>query len=627
MKKILLFVLGAALCACTSKNPDDIVVNVEVENMTVSNVGLLIDRSTSFTIPLDKHGKGRLVITGLGNIYPRVIYGQTAKMAFIGRGEEVTLRFDGRKFKDGFRVEGRNVEANEYLQTMTLPEFNAYDLPWEEFYAEINRLADDAVHLMKARKLEQTCPDFAKVEEARLRYLYAQTMVMYPMGHQLMGGDPDYRPGREVYDAVGKMVVEREDLADVDVYRDFIHFAIPLVLEGQGREFGDPYTRMVATMRYVADNFTDEKVKQTMLRLLANVDLLLATILVVNNLVNICIVILTAGIIDSVFTFLRFEFLFKTVLVTFLLLLFGEILPKVLAQTIPLRFASMVARPLLVLRWVFYPLSYALVRTSSRISEKAAHKSEISLDELADAVDMTQSSSPEEHVMLSGIVNFVNTEVQEIMKPRVDITALSMTADYETVKRTIIESGFSRIPVYEEDVDNIRGTLYVKDLLPYINNGGDFAWQQLIRKPYFVPEHKKINDLLADFQSNKVHMAIVVDEYGSTLGLVSLEDIIEEIVGEISDESDNDECFYTRLDAKSYIFEGKTHLGDFERILDIGEDVFADVRGEAETLAGLMLELKRDFPRKGDVFTSHDLRFTVQEMDGHRVDKIRVDLQ
>ena len=269
MKKILLFVLGAALCACTSKNPDDIVVNVEVENMTVSNVGLLIDRSTSFTIPLDKHGKGRLVITGLGNIYPRVIYGQTAKMASIGRGEEVTLRFDGRKFKDGFRVEGRNVEANEYLQTMTLPEFNAYDLPWEEFFAEINRLADDAVHLMKARKLEQTCPDFAKVEEARLRYLYAQTMVMYPMGHQLMGGDPDYRPGTEVYDAVGKRVVEREDLADVDVYRDFIHFAIPLVLEGQGREFGDPYTRTVATMRYVADNFTDEKVKQTMLRLLA----------------------------------------------------------------------------------------------------------------------------------------------------------------------------------------------------------------------------------------------------------------------------------------------------------------------------------------------------------------------
>ena len=364
-----------------------------------------------------------------------------------------------------------------------------------------------------------------------------------------------------------------------------------------------------------------------MLRLLANVDLLLATILLVNNLVNICIVILTAGIIDSVFTFLRFEFLFKTVLVTFLLLLFGEILPKVLAQTMPVRFAQFAARPLRVLRWIFYPLSYILVRTSSRISEKAAHKSEISLDELADAVDMTQSSSPEEHVMLSGIVNFVNTEVQEIMKPRVDITALSVTDDYETVKQTIIRSGFSRIPVYEEDIDNIRGTLYVKDLLPYINHGNEFGWQQLVRKPYFVPEHKKINDLLGDFQSNKVHMAIVVDEYGSTLGLVSLEDIIEEIVGEISDESDADESFFTRLDEKSYLFDGKSHLGDFERVLGIDEETFADVKGDAETLAGLMLELKRDFPRKGDVFTSHDIRFTVQEMDGHRVDKIRVDLQ
>ena len=360
--------------------------------------------------------------------------------------------------------------------------------------------------------------------------------------------------------------------------------------------------------------------------LLSNVDRLLATILVTNNLVNICIVILSSNVMSSLWHFARFEFLFKTVLVTFLLLLFGEILPKVLAQTVPVGFASAVARPLLALRRIFYPLSYALVHASSRISEKAAHRSEISLDELADAVDMTQSSCREEHVMLSGIVSFVNTEVQEIMKPRVDMTALDIKDDYETVKRTIIESGFSRIPVYEEDMDNIRGTLYVKDLLPYINNDRDFAWQQLIRKPFFVPEHKKINDLLADFQTNKIHMAVVVDEYGSTLGLVSLEDIIEEIVGEISDESDNDECFYTRLDARSYLFEGKTHLGDFERILELGEDAFADVRGEAETLAGLMLELKRDFPRKGDVFTAHDIRFTVQETEGHRIDKIRVDL-
>ena len=361
------------------------------------------------------------------------------------------------------------------------------------------------------------------------------------------------------------------------------------------------------------------------LRLLSDVDLLLATILVVNNLVNICIVILTSGIIDATFTFVRFEFLFKTVLVTFLLLLFGEILPKVLAQTIPVRFARLVARPLMVLRWIFYPVSYVLVRTSSRISEKAARRSEISLDELADAVDMTENTTPEEHVMLSGIVNFVNTEVQEIMKPRVDITALELSDDYQTVKRTIMASGFSRIPVYDGEIDNIRGTLYVKDLLPYINQE-EFGWQQLVRKPYFVPERKKINDLLADFQSNKIHMAIVVDEYGSTLGLVSLEDIIEEIVGEISDESDNDERLYTRLDGGSYLFEGKTHIGDFERILSLDEETFSDVRGEAETLAGLMLELKRDFPRKGDAFTAHGIRFTVKELESHRVDKIRVDI-
>ncbi|MDE6446282.1 MAG: gliding motility-associated protein GldE [Alistipes sp.] len=363
------------------------------------------------------------------------------------------------------------------------------------------------------------------------------------------------------------------------------------------------------------------------LRLLGNVDFLLATILVVNNLVNICITILVANIVDALFTFVRFEFLFKTVIVTFLLLLFGEVLPKVLAQTLPARFAQFVARPLTVLRWIFYPLSFILVRTSSRISEKAAHRSEISLDELADAVDMTQTSNPEEHVMLSGIVNFVNTEVQEIMKPRVDITALDYTDSYEKVKQTIIASGFSRIPVFEEDIDNIRGTLYVKDLLPYINHGDEFAWQQLVRKPYFVPEHKKINDLLGDFQTNKVHMAIVVDEYGSTLGLVSLEDIIEEIVGEISDESDADESFYTRLNADSYLFDGKTHIGDFERVLSLDEETFSDVRGEAETLAGLMLELKRDFPRKGDVFTSHDIRFTIKEMDARRIEKIRVDLK
>ena len=370
----------------------------------------------------------------------------------------------------------------------------------------------------------------------------------------------------------------------------------------------------------------DTPVCRRMLNLLGKADLLLATILVVNNLVNIGIVILSSEIIDSLFTFARFEFLFKTVIVTFLLLLFGEILPKVAAQTIPLRFAGFAARPLLVLRWIFYPLSYVLVRTGNRISERAAHHQEISIGELADAIDMTRTASKEEHGMLSGIVSFVNTEVQEIMKPRVDITAVAITDSYEQVKQPIIRSGFSRIPVYEGDLDNIKGTLYVKDLLSHIDRGDEFGWQQLIRRPYFVPEHKKINDLLADFQNQKIHMAIVVDEYGSTQGLVSLEDIVEEVVGEISDESDKDEVFYTRLDKDTYLFDGKTHIGDFERIVEIAEGTFADVKGRAETLAGLMLELKCDFLKKGDTVTAHDVRFTVEEIEGHRIDKIKVRL-
>lgn len=370
----------------------------------------------------------------------------------------------------------------------------------------------------------------------------------------------------------------------------------------------------------------DSETADRIVGLLGDVDLLLATILVVNNLVNICITILTATIIDTLFVFHRFDFLFKTVLVTFLLLLFGEVLPKVFAQTSPGRFASFAVRPMTILRSIFRPISMILVRTGNHISERASLRREISLDELADAVDMTQTESDEERVMLSGIVNFVNTEAAAIMKPRVDITAVELTDDYETVKRRIIDSGFSRIPVYDEDIDNIRGTLYVKDLVPHLNRGNEFGWQQLIRKPYFIPEHKKINDLLEDFQSNKVHMAIVVDEYGSTLGLVSLEDIIEEIIGEISDESDADEKLYTQLGPNTYLFEGKSHIVDFERILELDEDTFSDVRGEAETLAGMVLEIKRDFPRKGDSFMAHNLRFTVTEMENHRIDKIKVEV-
>ena len=363
---------------------------------------------------------------------------------------------------------------------------------------------------------------------------------------------------------------------------------------------------------------------EQILALRSDVDSLLATILVTNNLVNICIVILTSNVMDSMFLFTRFEFLFKTVLVTFLLLLFGEILPKVFSQENPHAFARMVVYPVRFFKFVTYPLSYVLVRTGGRLSRIASRGAEISMEELADAVDLAHTSSPQEHQMLSGIVNFVNTEVEEIMRPRIDLTALDIKSSYEQVKRTIIESGYSRIPIYDEDLDNIKGALYVKDLLPHIGCGDEFCWQQLLRKIYFVPKHKKIDDLLRDFQENKIHVAIVVDEYGATQGLVSLEDIVEEVVGEISDESDVDESFYERIDDNTYIFDGKTHIVDFERVVKCDEDIFADVQGRAETLAGLMLEIRRDLLKKGDSVEAHDIRFTVQSMDGRRVDKIKV---
>ena len=364
----------------------------------------------------------------------------------------------------------------------------------------------------------------------------------------------------------------------------------------------------------------------SILALLEDVDELLATILVTNNLVNICIVILTSNIIDKLFIFNSsgLEFAIKSVLVTFLLLLFGEILPKVFSQSNPRSFARFVIYPVKFFHFITYPLSYVLVRTGGRLSRMAVRQDEISMEQLADAVDLARGSSHEERKMLSGIINFVNTEVEEIMRPRIDITALDIKSSFEQVKATIIESGYSRIPVYDEDLDNIKGALYVKDLLPYINCGNEYGWQQLLRKIYFIPKHKKIDDLLRDFQENKIHIAIVVDEYGATQGLVSLEDILEEVVGEISDESDVDESFYERVNANTYIFDGKTHIGDFERVLELDEDCMQDVQGRAETLAGLMLELKRDLLKKGDMVEAHNIRFTVHQMEAHRVDKIKV---
>ena len=360
-------------------------------------------------------------------------------------------------------------------------------------------------------------------------------------------------------------------------------------------------------------------------KLLDNPDQLLATILVANNLVNIGMVVLTTQILSSLFIFHRFGFLIHTVVVTFILLLCGEVLPKVFAQGSTLRVALWFAQPLTLLRWILYPLSYALVKTSNIASERLMQRSnDLSIEDLADAVDMTTTASTEEQKILSGIVNFADREVEEIMRPRMDIVSVEQTMTFGEVRQTITSSGYSRLPVYSESIDNIKGTLFVKDLIAYANRGDDFGWQSLIREPYIVPMHKQVTDLLEDFRHDKVHMAIVVDEYGATQGLVTLEDILEEVVGEISDESDIDESYYERIDKYTYIFEGKTHIVDMLRVLQLEDELFEDVQGRAETIAGLLLEIKRNFLKKGEQLTSHNIRFTVTAVDGHRIDKIKV---
>ena len=366
---------------------------------------------------------------------------------------------------------------------------------------------------------------------------------------------------------------------------------------------------------------------ESALKLLKNSDSLLATILVVNNLVNIAIVICSSKVIDTMFAFnsATIEFLVTGVLVTFLLLLFGEILPKIVAQNSNMKVALLFAQPLSLLRILFYPLSYILINTSGRVSKMASSSGEnISIEDLADAVDMTTEPESEEQKILSGIVGIASREVEDIMRPRIDIKAVEQTMTFTEVKKVITETGYSRLPVYNEDIDDIKGVLFVKDLLAHISKGDEFGWQKLIRDPYFVPMHKKVNAVLEDFQKQKFHMAIVVDEYGATQGLISLEDILEEVVGEISDESDVDESFYRRLNENTYLFEGKTHIVDVVRVLDLDDDLFEDIQGRAETVAGLMLEINRNFLKKGEEVQAHGIRFIVDSMEGHRIDKIKI---
>lgn len=354
----------------------------------------------------------------------------------------------------------------------------------------------------------------------------------------------------------------------------------------------------------------------------------LATILIANNFVNVTIIMLCNYIFGSLVKFKSewLEFICITVLLTFLLLLFGEIMPKVYSRQTPLKFCRRVVGGVMFLRKLFWPLETILIR-SGMLAEKVMQKEnrQLSVDDLEQALELTDKNDiKEEQSMLQGIIRFGDETAKEVMTSRQDIVDLDIRSSYADVLKCIVENNYSRIPVYQDNTDNIRGVLYIKDLLPHLGKPASFRWQSLIRPPYFVPETKKIDDLLREFQDNKVHIAIVVDEFGGTCGIVTLEDILEEIVGEINDEFDEDEKTYSKLNYNTYLFEGKTLLSDFCRILQIDDDEFSDVEGDADTLAGLLLEIKGDFLSIHEKIDYLNYTFEVVGLEERRISRVKV---
>lgn len=354
----------------------------------------------------------------------------------------------------------------------------------------------------------------------------------------------------------------------------------------------------------------------------------LATILITNNFVNVTIIMLFNYVFSSLITFKQpwIEFLCITVILTFLLLLFGEIMPKVYSRQNPLNFCRNHVGSLMFFRSIFWPLETILIRSGS-IAEKVVQKEsrQLSVDDLEQALELTDKEELKgEQSMLQGIIRFGDETAKEIMTSRQDIVDLDIKASFSEVLRCIVENNYSRIPVYQDSEDNMRGILYIKDLLPHLSKSASFRWQSLIRPPYFVPETKKIDDLLRDFQENKVHIAIVVDEFGGTSGIVTMEDILEEIVGEINDEYDEEEHQYTKLNYNTYVFEGKTLLSDFCKIINVDDDEFADVEGDADSIAGLLLELKGDFPSIHEKIDYKQYTFEVVGIEERRISRVKV---
>jgi gliding motility-associated protein GldE len=359
---------------------------------------------------------------------------------------------------------------------------------------------------------------------------------------------------------------------------------------------------------------------------------LLATLLVANNFINIGVVIIFSYVGNNIFSDIEspvLKFILEVILVTFLILLFGEVLPKIYASRNNVKFSRFIINPLLVLDKILSPISLPMRAITVYLHDKLGkQKSNISVDQLSQALELTSSdgTSSEEQKILEGIVSFGNTDTKQVMSPRIDIFALEITATFAEIYPKIIEKEYSRIPVYLDNIDQIEGVLFVKDLIPHIHKK-EFDWKKLIREPFFVPENKKLDDLLKDFQSMKSHLAIVVDEYGGTSGLVSLEDVIEEIVGDISDEFDDENINFSQIDEKNFLFEGKINLKDFYRIITVNEENFENQKGEAETLAGFILEILGNFPKKGQKIQFSEVLFTIETVDKKRIKQIKVTIE
>ena len=379
------------------------------------------------------------------------------------------------------------------------------------------------------------------------------------------------------------------------------------------------------------DDIEDTTRRERVKELLSMPEKLLATILVGNNLVNIMIAIVLNYAMNQIFDFKStvLDFIVQTVILTFLILLFGEVIPKLYATNFNVKFAAMTSAPLKAAVKLFSPLTALLVRSTSLVNKVVPMQTEeLSVDDLTRALEVSEVKNPDEKELLEGILSFGDKTVSDIMRPRVDVVDIDQEDPFDEVVRKVIETGYSRMPVYEETPDNIKGILYAKDLLPYIGNRDNtFKWQTLVRPAYFVPEARLLSDLLEDFRMKKMHMAIIVDEFGCTQGIATLEDVLEEIVGDINDEYDTEEKFYNRINKNTWMFDGKTLLSDFARVLDIDEEELGEHAEEAETIAGFLLDLKGEFLKEKEVINHGRFTFTVIKVIKYRIAKVKVTLE